>query len=212
MANRRMFSMQIVDSDAFLDMPVSSQALYFHLGMRADDEGFLNNAKKICRMIGAAEDDLKLLITKKFLIPFEDGVVVIKHWKINNYIQKDRFRDTVYQDEKARLTVNSNGGYSLDTGCIQTVHKLDAQSSLGQDSLGKERIVKNSLDQSREHTTIVGLLSDEDFDKLDNRYEDILKLIDYIDDRVKDFSTIKDGYKYAVAVAENANWMRKIPW
>ena len=87
-----MFSKTIVDSDAFLDMPLSTQALYFHLSMRADDDGFLNNTKRIQRLIGATDDDLKLLVMKRFVIPFEDGVVVIKHWRMNNYIRTDIHR------------------------------------------------------------------------------------------------------------------------
>ena len=109
MADRRMFAKTIIDSDAFLDMPLSAQALYFHLSMRADDEGFINNPRKIQRMIGGSADDLNLLKAKNFLIPFESGVVVIKHWKIHNYIQKDRFKETVYQDEKSLLNVKKNG-------------------------------------------------------------------------------------------------------
>ena len=104
MAERRMFAKTIIDSDAFLEMPMSAQALYFHLGMRADDDGFINNPKKIQRMVGASEDDLKLLMAKNFIIPFESGVVVIKHWKIHNYIQADRYKPTVYQEEKAFLS------------------------------------------------------------------------------------------------------------
>jgi len=87
MAKKRMFSIEIVDSDAFLEMPTSSQLLYFHLNMRADDDGFINNPKKIMKFIGSADDDIKLLIAKKFIIPFESGVVVIKHWRIHNYIR-----------------------------------------------------------------------------------------------------------------------------
>lgn len=90
-----MFSPDIVDSDAFLDMPTSSQLLYFHLGMRADDDGFVN-PKKIMRMVGANGDDLKVLLTKRFLLPFESGVVVIKHWLIHNLIRKDRYKETMY--------------------------------------------------------------------------------------------------------------------
>lgn len=125
MADRRMFAKTIIDSDAFLEMPLSSQCLYFHLSMRADDDGFLNNPKKVQRMICASEDDLKLLITKKFLIPFESGVVVIKHWRIHNYIQKDRYKPTVYAEEKAQLRLKDNKAYSLtdgnelDTVCVQ---------------------------------------------------------------------------------------------
>ena len=141
MAERRMFAKTIIDSDAFLDMPLSTQSLYFHLSMRADDEGFLNNPKKIQRMIGASDDDLKLLIAKKFLIPFESGIVVIKHWYIHNYIQKDRFKETVYIEEKNMLEIKENKAYTLNdskmyTPCIQDVHKMDSQDRIGKDSIG----------------------------------------------------------------------------
>ena len=108
MAERRMFAKTIIDSDAFLDMPLSSQALYFHLSMRADDDGFINNPKKIQRMIGGSDDDLKLLVLKRFVIPFESGVCVIKHWMIHNYIRSDRYKETVYQEEKRQLTIKGN--------------------------------------------------------------------------------------------------------
>lgn len=114
MAERRMFAKTIIDSDAFIDMPLSTQALYFHLSMRADDEGFINSPKKIQRMVGATEDDLKLLIAKNFIIPFESGVVVIKHWKIHNYIRKDRITATVYQEEKKQLVEKDNGAYTFN--------------------------------------------------------------------------------------------------
>lgn len=143
MAERRMFAKTIIDSDAFLDMPLSTQALYFHLSMRADDDGFINNPKKIQRVVGASEDDLRLLIAKNFLIPFESGVVVIKHWKIHNYIQKDRYNPTVYEDEKRMLTEKPNKAYTLapDTRCIQDVYRTETQVRLGKVSkgLGKER-------------------------------------------------------------------------
>lgn len=113
MAERRMFAKTIIDSDAFIDMPLSTQALYFHLSMRADDDGFINNAKKIQRMIGASDDDLKMLAAKRFIIPFDTGIVVIKHWKIHNYIRGDRKKDTVYPEEMALLTEKENGAYSL---------------------------------------------------------------------------------------------------
>ena len=113
MADRRMFAKAIIDSDAFLDMPLSAQALYFHLSMRADDDGFVNNPKKIQRMIGASDDDLKLLIMKRFIIIFESGVIVIKHWKIHNYIRNDRKKETNYTEEMALLTEKENGAYSL---------------------------------------------------------------------------------------------------
>ena len=145
MAQRRMFAKTIIDSDAFLDMPLSTQSLYFHLSMRADDEGFVNNPKKIQRMIGASDDDLRLLIAKAFLIPFESGIVVIKHWKIHNYIQSDRFKPTVYEDEKKLLAVKKNKAYTLDLNppnipCIQDVSKPETQVRLGKDSIGKDSI------------------------------------------------------------------------
>lgn len=113
MAERRMFAKTIIDSDPFLDMPLSTQALYFHLSMRADDDGFINNAKKIQRMIGASDDDMRMLAAKRFIIPFETGIVVIKHWKIHNYIRGDRKKDTVYPEEMSQLVEKENGAYSL---------------------------------------------------------------------------------------------------
>jgi len=144
MADRRMLTKQILDSDAFMDMPLSSQALYVHLNMRADDDGFVNNPKKIQRMIGASDDDLKLLIAKKFIIPFESGIVVIKHWKMHNYIAKDRYKETVYQEEKSLLEIKDNNSYTLGansgsyTECIQDVYELSTQVRLGKDRLGKD--------------------------------------------------------------------------
>ena len=114
MATKRMLSMKIVDSDAFLEMPLSTQCLYFHLNMRADDDGFVGNSKKIMRMIGANEDDLKILLAKRFLIPFEDSVVVIKHWWIHNTLAKDRYSETTYIDDKAQLFVKENKAYTLN--------------------------------------------------------------------------------------------------
>ena len=154
MAERRMFAKTIIDSDAFLDMPLSTQALYFHLSMRADDEGFINNPKKIQRMVGASDDDLKLLIAKRFIIPFESGIVVIKHWKIHNYIQKDRFKETVYKEERGLLSVKDNGAYTLDTGCIQDGYTLETQVSIG-----KDRLVKDS--KGKDRNTSCSQLSDE---------------------------------------------------
>lgn len=148
MAERRMFAKTIIDSDAFLDMPLSTQSLYFHLAMRADDDGFINNPKKIQRMIGASDDDLKLLVVKRFLIPFESGVVVIKHWKIHNYIQRDRYKPTAYQEEFKRLQTKDNGSYTLlDTECIQDVSKVDTQVRLGKDSIGKDNNIYICADE-----------------------------------------------------------------
>lgn len=146
MAERRMFAKTIVESDAFMDMPLSTQALYFHLGMAADDDGFVNSPKKIQRMIGASEDDLKLLIAKNFLICFET-VMVVKHWKINNWIQSDRYKPTIYQEEFKQLKMKSNKTYTLSddgmyTECIQDV-------SIGKDRLDKDRLGKSRLYNSK---------------------------------------------------------------
>ena len=155
MAERRMFAKTIIDSDAFIDMPLSAQALYFHLSMRADDEGFINNPKKIQRMIGASDDDARLLIMKKFIIPFESGVVVIKHWKIHNYIRGDRKKQTMYPEEKAQLTEKSNGAYVLKTDAIEDIDSqmsVSCQSNVSQlpetcqHRLGKVSIGKESID------------------------------------------------------------------
>lgn len=168
MAEKRMFSKTIIDSDAFLDMPLSSQALYFHLSMRADDDGFVNNPKKIQRIIGCGDDDLKLLMVKKFLIPFESGIVVIKHWRIHNYIAKDRYKETNYIEEKSLLGIEKNKSYSLisenenctplislSKNCIQTVYKSDTNGiQTGdkldtQNRLDKNRVEENSIDKNR---------------------------------------------------------------
>ena len=143
-----MFSRKITESDQFLDMPMSAQSLYFHINMQADDDGFVGNVKTIKRMIGASDDDLKLLIAKQFLIPFETGIVVIRDWKIHNYIQKDRYTETFYQQEKAQLETVENKQYQkMDTECIQNVSSLDTQVRLGKDRLGKERDIQSSSDE-----------------------------------------------------------------
>ena len=160
MAERRMFAKTIIDSDAFLEMPLSTQALYFDLSMRADDDGFLNNAKKVMRMIGANQNDLDLLLVKNFVIKFEDGICVIKHWRIHNYIQTDRYHETMYKDNKNLLNIDENKAYTLkntgkklegnriieviepmDTECIQDVSKMDTQVrlELGKDSIEKKK-------------------------------------------------------------------------
>lgn len=113
MADRRMMSKKIIDSDSFTEMPLSSQALYFHLLLRADDDGFLNNAKKIMRNIGANQNDYDMLIMKRFIIQFDEGVCVIKHWLIHNYIRSDRYKPTQYIEEKNMLSVKENGAYQL---------------------------------------------------------------------------------------------------
>ena len=142
MAERRMFAKTIVTSDAFLDMPLSARCLYFTLGMFADDDGFVNNPKSIMRQVGASQDDLNLLLVKRFILAFESGVIVIKHWRIHNYIAKDRYKETKYIEEKSSLMLDEKGAY---TECIQDVYKMDTQVSIGKDKLGKDRLVEGSV-------------------------------------------------------------------
>lgn len=175
MAERRMFAKTIIDSDAFIDMPVTARLLYYDLSMRADDDGFVNSPKKIMRMIGASQDDLSILIMRKFIIPFDSGIVVIKHWRIHNYIQKDRYKPTKYEEEKNQLVIKDNGAYTLDTECIQDVYKLDTQVRL---ELGKDR---DSLDNKRKRFTpptldevktyCIERKNNVDADKFINHYE-----------------------------------------
>lgn len=142
MAQRRMFSRKITESDQFLDMPMSSQVLYFHVNMQADDDGFVGNVKMIKRMIGASDDDLKILIAKEYLIPFESGVVVIKDWKIHNYIRSDRYNETFYKYEKSLLELDSNNSYLV--GIPDVIPEVDQR--LPQVRLGKDRLGKGSKD------------------------------------------------------------------
>lgn len=184
MAERRMFSKTIIDSDLFLDMPLSTQSLYFHLSMRADDDGFVNNPKKIQRMIGCSEDDLKLLIAKQFLIPFESGVCVIKHWRIHNYIRGDRYKPTVYQEEKSKLHAEKNNVYTLEISennvGIPNDNQMDTQVRIGKDRLGKVRLGKDNIykdeaDKKKTSKHKYGeykhvLLTDEQHTKLINEF------------------------------------------
>lgn len=147
MARKRMFDLEVVDTDLFLEMPQSTQNLYFHLGMRADDDGFVSNPKKIIRTIGANEDDLKILFSKQFVIPFESGIVVIRHWKLNNYLRKDRHTDTIYKEEMKQLVEDENGVYNLDTKVgIPDVNQntTNGLHSIEENSKEKISIDKNS--------------------------------------------------------------------
>lgn len=129
MAERRMFTQKITDSDAFIDMPLSTQCLYFHLCMNADDDGFVNNPKRIQKMLGASEDDVKLLIAKSFILPFESGVIVIKHWRMHNLLRKDRYKETRYLEEKSTLFLKENGAYTFDKTQGKKIPKMGSKKS-----------------------------------------------------------------------------------
>lgn len=151
MANKRMFTMKIVDSDAFLDMPLSTQCLYFHLNMRADDDGFVGNPKKIVRIINASQDDLKLLIAKRFVLTFENGVIVIKHWRMHNTLSTNRYNETQYLEEKSMLLLKENGSYSFTNGSPLNDKKLIEKSA---------RQSRRTIDATKTHSDI-----DKDIDK-----------------------------------------------
>lgn len=143
MAQRRMFSKKVTDTDTFLDMPLSTQALYFHLNMHADDDGFIDNTKTIQRMIGSSDDDRKLLIAKQFLLPFDNGVVVIKDWRVHNYIRKDTYNKTMYPKELEQLQVNKSGQYERQNLVTFTERPRAVDETLTQVRLGKDRLGKD---------------------------------------------------------------------
>ena len=202
MAERRMFAKTIIDSDAFLEMPLSTQALYFHLSMRADDDGFLNNAKKVMRMIGANQNDLDLLLVKNFVIKFEDGICVIKHWRIHNYIQTDRYHETMYKDNKNLLNIDENKAYTLkntgkklegnriieviepmDTECIQDVSKMDTeciQDVSKMDTQVRLELGKDSIEKKKEKKKKTSGL-----DEIINNYTSNLELKETLQDFLK---------------------------
>ena len=210
MAERRMFAKTIIDSDAFLDMPATAQLLYFHLSMRADDDGFVNKPKTILRMTGCKDDDLSLLFLKKFLIPFESGIVVIKHWKIHNYIRNDRYKETKYKEEKAALSLDENNSYTIG---IPNGYQMDTQDRLGKVRLGEESIDDNILPSPKAKKPIKHkygeynnvLLSDEDMEKLKTEFP-----YDW-EDRIERLSSYIEstGKKYKNHLATIRNWARK---
>ena len=212
MAERRMFTQKIIDSDAFLDMPLSTQALYFHLNMRADDDGFVNNPKRIQRTIGASEDDLKLLFAKRFVIGFESGVLVIKHWRMHNTLRKDRYNPTQYQDEFALLDVKGNNAYTerlpelpepknesvattwqpdgnqLEPEWKQNGSRMEPQYSIGKDSIGKVSIynISDSNDSSECNATsnaTVTQCNETDIDKDKEDKEIYISIVAYLNQR-----------------------------
>ena len=157
LAQKRMFTMKIVDSDAFLDMPATTQCLYFHLNMRADDDGFIGNPKRIMKITGASEDDLRLLIAKRFVLTFEDGVIVIKHWRMHNTLSRDRYVETSYTDEKKMLLLKDNGSYSLTGGNPIDDTRLIERS-------GRQTQQRRNKDATKTHSD-KGLNIDKDIDK-----------------------------------------------
>ena len=202
MAKKRMFNVDIVGRDAFIDLTHTAQAIYIQLGMRADDDGFVGNPKTIQRIAGAKASDLELLVKKRFLLQFPSGVVVIKHWKINNQIQKDRYTPTVYTEEYQSLYIKDNKAYTeIGKGCIQSVSEMDTQISID-----KDRLDKNSrVGEKHAHGFFANvLLTDEELQKLAAEipeYEEYIeKLSHYIE---------SNGKKYKSHYATILMWHRK---
>ena len=206
MAEKRMFTQKICDSDAFLDMPLTTQALYFHLNMRADDDGFVNNPKKIQRMIGASEDDLKLLVLKRFILTFDNGVIVIKHWRMHNLLRKDRYHPTQYQEELSLLDLKENGSYTekssentevieLATNWQPTGNQLATEVRLGKVRLGKVSVVEGSVVETQDHTQHTEIT----YESLCKRYGR-----DFVDERIRRAKSAK--YKMTDNIETVAKW------
>lgn len=215
MAERRMFAKTIIDSDAFLDMPLSTQSLYFHLSMRADDDGFINNPKKIQRMVGCGDDDLKLLMAKRFILVFDSGVIVIKHWKIHNYIRNDRYKPTLYQEEKAELAEKNSKAYTFKTEIIESENHLgipdDNRMGYQMDTqvrLGKDRLVKGKKKNSVEQSSTMSEL----FEKIWKTYPKKTNKKKAREQFLKKFKTEEDlepfkkGYKDYLAYIKLNDW------
>ena len=198
MAERRMFSKTIIDSDSFLDMPVTARLLYYDLAMRADDDGFVNSPKKIMRMVGASQDDLSILTLRKFIIPFDSGVVVVRHWRIHNYIRQDTYHETPYLDEKRQLSVDENKAYILSVNVPSTdsqraVYVPSTQVRKDKVSIGKDRENKAdkppTLSQSKPKRNQYGQygwvkLSQEEYNRLSNDLgeNEVKRCIAYLDE------------------------------
>lgn len=201
MAQRRMFSLKIVDTDAFLDMPQSSQLLYFHLAMRADDDGFVSSPKKIMKILGSQDDDYKVLIAKRFIIPFDNGVCVIKHWRIHNYIQSDRYDATKYIAQKNLLMLKDNGSYTEKDKCIQNVSIMEPQVRLGKDRLELEIKDIHILGEFKNVK-----LSEEELQKLNERFGE--KNTQIIIEELSSYMASK-GKRYSNHYATLLNWGKR---
>lgn len=198
MAVRRMFSLKIIDTDYFLDLPMSAQNLYFHLALRADDDGFISAPKRLMRMMGNSDDDYNLLIAKNFIIPFESGVCVITHWRIHNYIRSDRYTPTFHKYERSMLDIEDNGYELVCEDCIQNgipnvipgdnqmSYQRDTQDRIDKD---RDRIELEIDDRYREkwkeatgREIIIDHHQEIEFNKLLNQYgeEKILEAINQI--------------------------------
>ena len=184
MAEKRMFSKKIIDTDWFMDMPASTQNLYFHLSMRADDDGFVASPRRIIKLIGATDDDYKILISKKFIIPFESGICVITDWRINNYLRNDRHTDTVYKEEKNSLIIDGNGKYTLGIPVVdQVLSNSNSNSNYIYNYNNKEEKEK---EEKHKHGTYGWIkLTDEQYKRLCNEFKK--DYIDFVIERLDEY-------------------------
>lgn len=206
MAEKRMFSKKIIDTDWFMDMPASTQNLYFHLSMRADDDGFVSSPKRIIKLIGATEDDYKILIAKKFIIPFESGICVITDWRINNYLRNDRYTETIYKKERDSLVLDEKGKYNLGIPSVDQVLSISNSKSIS-DSNKKDRVVGEEKKQKHKYGEYKHiLLTDNEYNKLIAEYgeEDTLNKIKNMDEAIE-----MKGYKYKSHFLAIKSWARK---
>jgi len=201
MARKRMFRLDVLETDAFMDMPLTTQALYFHLNLRADDDGFIGNPNQIVRLIGASSDDLKLLIAKRFVLVFEDGVIVIKHWRMHNTLSANRYKETNFIEDKALLKLKDNNAYTfaedgesicddhlIEISQRQTKDEQKTNKRRTQNSIEKNSIEKNNKDIRHKYGEYKHvLLSDEDMEKLKADYQDdvIDKAITILDEYIE---------------------------
>lgn len=202
MAQRRMFSKQIVQTDAFMDMSPTAQNLYFHLSMEADDDGFVSNPNRIKKLLGSNADDYKILVAKRFILVFKSGICVIKHWMIHNYIQKDRYLPTTHVKEKNLLEIEENGAY---TESVQNVSSLDTQDRIGEDRIELSK-VKVSKDKHPYGEFKNVLLSLEEWDKLISLYGE--KNTDILIAELSTYMASKNK-RYANHYATLLNWGRR---
>lgn len=198
MARRRMFNLDIIDTDLFMEMPQGSRLLYYELCMRADDDGFVSSPKKIQEMVRCSNDDLKVLLAKKFILPFETGVVVIRHWKIHNYIQKDRYKETLYTEEKQQLIQQKNGTYELmDTTCIQNGYT-------GKYSIGKYNIKEEEINKEEE---ILKFIQEQSIEVTPYEYTVIeLYLSDFSIEEIKHALLLGKNKPVSYSLAILKNW------
>ena len=219
MAERRMFAKTIIDSDAFLDMPVTARLLYYDLGMRADDDGFINSPKKIMRITGASSDDMNILIMRKFIIPFDSGVVVIKHWRIHNYIRKDTYVETKYKDEKEQLMLDENNAYTAKKMQLlqlrnEYVDEPSTQVRLGKDSIGKDSIGKDSIeknigDATAPHTQVETVIQEKNSETAarKKREQFIKPTVEEIEKFAHEYNLTKLDPQYFYDYYESNGWM-----